>query len=1120
MTIHTPRTMLFDRNLVLQREYWRNQLQDPDCAAGILPDFPPPADYDGIMPNIPFRPDAALANRIIDLARGNDLLLYTILMGCCKVLIHSYSGANRIAVGSPARGPEAPLNVLPMISHIRSEMAIRDVLSAELEIIRQGYKHQDWPYERMLKEIGLSRDLGKCRLFELAIILTNMHGPLAEARNALTISVTRDDTGLSGSISYRPELYVKRSIERFGDFLCRTIAWAVEDPSRTVADLSLINTAEEQKIISEINNTTRTFVDESCFLKLFEAQVAKTPKAPALLSRDTVISYHDLNRRVNTIAFHLMRQGLRHGQIVGIYFDRSPEGIAAILAVLKAGGVYLPLDVDYPQERLVFMAKDAGVSLILTDRERVDWLDESDSVTHLDTATLKADGSADCTGNPAVERDLDDGAYLIYTSGSTGVPKGALNGHRGLRNLAAAHIDAFEVTPESRVLQFASWSFDAMVSELVMSLGSGACLCLCPAEAILPGPPLVEMVNELQITHVTLPPAALQYMEPADMPTLTHIITAGDFCPVEQISRWSAAKVFYNAYGVTEATVCSTIAPISADDTVRGVGRPMTNARVYILDARKRMVPVGFPGELYLGGTGVAKGYLNREELNAERFMVDPYSQTSGERMYRSGDRGRFLEDGSVELLGRIDKQIKIRGFRIEPGEIEHVLTQDPAIRNAVVLPSRDDTSLAAYIEAPDSAPDPTALVARCRTYLPYFMIPSSWHVFKAFPLNPNGKVDRKALVALAGEDQQRARECALPRNGLEMELVGIWQEILDSKSVGVRENFFELGGHSLLAIRLLALIQQRLSVKLSFADIIENPTIEKLAACIHDDARQTMPFSHLVHIQPKGEQRPLFCIHPGGGNVQGYLELARLLGEDQPLYGIQASGFASGQEVIEDLDTMAQRYVEAIGSIQPSGPYAIIGWCFGGRAAFECARVLRDQGHDVEYLAFLDAYAPHVIPVALKQSDDAALWESLLAQDTPVSAEELRRYGEEEQIARVIALAKEADLIPEYYTAEQARSVMKVFRANSRIVQTPIKLPYPGELELFKAEEEAETARLFTADPSLGWQEVCAKPVAVVVIPGNHNTLVRQPHVQTLAGLIKSSLEKARRAKRENKER
>jgi amino acid adenylation domain-containing protein len=707
--------------------------------------------------------------------------------------------------------------------------------------------------------------------------------------------------------------------------------------------------------------------------------------------------------------------------------------------------------------------------------------------------------------------DPEDSAYLIYTSGSSGTPKGALNAHRGLCNLTAAHIEAFEVTPESRVLQFASWSFDAMASELAMSLCSGACLCLCPAESIIPGPPLVEAVNGLRITHITLPPAALQYMEPGEMPTLSHIVTAGDFCPPEQLKRWAAAKVFFNAYGVTEATVCSTIAPVSTDDRVKGVGRPMANTTVYILDGKQKMVPVGVPGELFLGGVGVAKGYLNRPELNAGRFMADPFSSRGDARMYRSGDRGRFLEDGSVELLGRIDQQIKIRGFRIEPGEIEHVLEQHPAVRQALVLASREETALAAFIEAPGERPASAELIAHCTKHLPHFMVPSSWTTVDAFPLNPNGKIDRRALLELARAAREQKRGSASPRTALELQLVGIWQEILGAAAVGIREDFFELGGHSLLAIRLLALIQQRLSVKMSLAALIEHSTIEKLAAHMCAGAGGMIPWSHLVPIQPRGTRRPLFCIHPGGGNVHGYLELARLLGDDQPLYGVQAIGFESGQEPITDIDTMAERYVGALRGVQPRGPYAIIGWCFGARAALECARNLSDLGERVDYLAFLDAYAPHVIPDSLKQSDDAALWESLLAQDTPISADELRMYRPEEQVSRVIKLAKDADLIPEYYSDEQARRVMAVFRANSLIVQSPVSTPYSGCLELFKAEEEAETARLFTSDPSLGWKDVVTGPVTVTVVPGNHNTLVRRPHVQVLAECIRTSLEKSR---------
>lgn len=1104
-------TILFDRNLVLQREYWRNQLRDPDCGATILPDFPRCAECDGGTGEIPFTPDEVLTARILSLARDNDLLLYTIFTGCCKVLLHTYSEARRIAVGSPARGSGAAANALPIISEIGPEMAMREILKNELEVLREGYKHQQWPYERMLREAGLGNDLARCRLFDIAILLTNMHGRLADVGNAITLSLTRDAGRLAGVISYRTAVYEKRTIDRFADLLCRTIARAVEDPAGKVGDLSLITAAEQQTIVAELNDTARPFPDNVCFHTLFEEQAARSPQATALMTRDGAVSYLELNRRANILARSLRRRGLGRGRIVGICFDRTPEGITTILAILKAGGVYLPLDPDYPGERLAFMVDDAGVSLILSHRDQAHRVRDLVGVTLLLTDDIEEEHEDGGDENLHLPIDSDAGAYLIYTSGSSGTPKGALNAHRGLCNLTTAHIEAFGVTPESRVLQFASWSFDAMVSELAMSLCSGACLCLCPTESIIPGPPLVEAVNDLGITHITLPPAALQYMDPDEMPTLSHIVTAGDFCSPEQMKRWSSAKVFFNAYGVTEATVCSTIAPVSTDGTVKGVGRPMANTTVYILDGKQRMVPVGVPGELYLGGVGVSKGYLNRPELNAGRFMADPFASRGDARMYRSGDRGRFLEDGSVELLGRIDQQIKIRGFRIEPGEIEHVLEQHPAVQHALVLASREETSLAAFIEAPGEPPAASELIAHCTKHLPHFMVPSSWTTVGAFPLNPNGKIDRHALLELARAAREQKRGSASPRTALELQLVGIWQEILGTPAVGIREDFFELGGHSLLAIRLLALIQQQLSVKLSLAALIEHPTVEKLASHMRDGAGGTIPWSHLVPIQPKGAQRPLFCIHPGGGNVHGYLELSRLLGDGQPLYGVQAMGFESGQAAITDIATMAERYVEALRGVQPRGPYAIIGWCFGARAALECARKLSDLGERVDYLAFLDAYAPHVIPDSLKESDDAALWESLLAQDTPISAEELRMYRPEEQVSRVIKLAKDADLIPDYYSDDQARRVMAVFRANSHIVQSPVSAPYAGCLELFKAEEEAETARLFTSDPSLGWKDVVTGPVTVTVVPGNHNTLVRRPHVRILAECIRTSLEKSR---------
>lgn len=1111
MTVQTPTTILFDRNLVQQREYWKKQLRDPDCAAGILPDFPHPSVYDGEINEIHFEPDNALSKRLVELARNNDQLLYAILSGCIKLLIHIYTEAERIAIGSPTRGIDALPNALPIISHIRSEMRMREILACELEVLREAYKHQEWPYERMLAEAGLDIDLPKCRIFDIALILTNLNGSLPEVRNDITITLTRDNEHLAGSISYRPAVYEKRSIERFADLVCRVLDWTVADPGRKVADLNLLQQDEQQSIMEKFNNTVKPFPDDVCFSVLFERQVSRAPQAPALMYEEEVISYHQLNHRVNILASHLLANGSIQNHVVGIHFDRTPEGIAAILAVFKAGGIYLPLDPDYPNERLAFMVNDAQVSLILTDRTEVDWLDDSKGITIINPSTIESESEASCSENLTRVVGPDDHAYLIYTSGSTGIPKGALNSHRGLCNLTTTHIEAFEVTPRSRVLQFASWSFDAMISELAMSLCSGACMCLCPAEAMLPGPPLTEVITTLQITHITLPPAALQYLEPAELPTLSHVVTAGDFCPPEQIARWSSSKVFYNAYGVTEAAVCSTIAPVSSDDTVKGIGRPMANTTIYILDDKKRMMPIGVPGEMYIGGEGVAEGYLNRAELSGDRFMPDPFSSFRSGRMYRTGDRGRFLEDGSIELFGRIDQQIKIRGFRIEPGEIEHILEQEPTVQKAMVLPSLDDSALVAFIEVLGPEPAKQDLIEHCSKYLPYFMVPSSWHILSVFPVNPNGKIDRKALRELADADRERARECAAPRNSLELQLVGIWQEILETSSIGIREDFFELGGHSLLAIRLLALIQHRLSVKMPLAVLIEHPTIEKIAKYMHENATKNIPFTHIVQIQPKGENLPIFCFHPGGGNVQGYLELSRLLGENQPLYGIQASGFDSGQEVITDIETMSQRYMDALRTVQPRGPYALIGWCFGARVAYECAVKLSEQGETVEYLAFLDAYAPHVIPDSLQQSDDATLWESLLAEDTPISAEELRMYKPEEQIEMVIKLAKEADLIPDYYSDEQARNVMKVIRANSRIVQSPITSDYSGRVELFKANEEVEFAKRLTSNPSLGWQDVVSDPVTITFVPGNHNTLVREPHVQTLSDCIKESLRNLR---------
>ncbi|MFT3772546.1 MAG: amino acid adenylation domain-containing protein [Minicystis sp.] len=562
----------------------------------------------------------------------------------------------------------------------------------------------------------------------------------------------------------------------------------------------------------------------------FTAQAARTPDAAALLFEGRTTSYRDLDQQSNRLARYLRTFGVGPESVVGVAIGRSPAAIVALLAVLKAGGAYLPLDPTLPEERLRFMMEDAGLAALLTE-DRI--LDELPGVS---VPAIAVDASA-----PVIDAESadpldslttpDNAAYVIYTSGSTGKPKGVVVEHRGLGNLAAAQARVFGVAPEGRVLQFASLNFDASVSEIVVTLLAGATLVLAPQEAMLPGPDSVRTLVDNAVSVVTLPPSALAVMPPVALPSLRTLVVAGEACPEDVVNRWAEGRRFIDAYGPTEATVCATMGECFPDAGKPSIGRPMDNVRVYVLDARGGPAPVGVPGELCVAGVGVARGYLGRPDLTADRFVADPFA---GGRMYRTGDRARWLPDGRLDFLGRIDQQIKLRGYRVEPGEIEAWLLEHGNVREAAVVLREDrpgDKRLVAYV-VPHDAPAPDAAELRdfLAARLPPYMIPSAFVALAAMPLGATGKVDRKALPAPEAGD---GGSFVAPRTDTERAIASIWEKVIGVPRVGVNDDFFELGGHSLLATQVMARLAETLGVELPLATLFELKTVAALAEVV-----------------------------------------------------------------------------------------------------------------------------------------------------------------------------------------------------------------------------------------------------------------------------------------------
>jgi amino acid adenylation domain-containing protein/non-ribosomal peptide synthase protein (TIGR01720 family) len=643
---------------------------------------------------------------------------------------------------------------------------------------------------------------------------------------------TEKGNSLQGFWQYNIDLFDQDRIARMSGHFQTLLEAIVANPQEPIGTLSLLTERERHQLLVEWNDTDTVYPDKKCIHQLFEEQVERTPNHVAVVFENESLTYRELNNRANQLAHYLRKLGVKADTLVGISLERSLEMIIGLLGILKAGGAYLPLDPDYPSERLQFAIADAQLSLLLTQEVLIDKLPEHQArLILLDRFTEEINqNSQDNLTGVVTANDL---ANLIYTSGSTGKPKGVMVEHRGLFNLAQSQIKTFNLHSDCRILQFASLNFDASIWEIIMAMGAGATLYLDTKDALMPGLPLMGILKDYGITHLTLPPSALAALPLEEIPELQTIIVAGEACSEELIKQWATGRNFFNAYGPTETSVCATVEKWTDETRKVTIGRPIANTQVYILDSHLQPVPIGVPGELHIGGMGLARGYLDRPELTQEKFIPNPFSNYPDSRLYKTGDLGRYLPDGNIEYLGRIDNQVKLRGFRIELGEIEALLKQNEVVQVACVIVREDnlgDKRLVAYVvHQKEVALTPKELRQFLKEKLPEYMIPSAFVILESLPLTPNGKIDRRALPAPEYGSQLSDKYVA-PRTFIEDTLATIWAQVLRVKEVGIDDNFFELGGDSILSISIIARAKQA-GLQLTVKQLFAHQTIAELAA-------------------------------------------------------------------------------------------------------------------------------------------------------------------------------------------------------------------------------------------------------------------------------------------------
>jgi amino acid adenylation domain-containing protein/non-ribosomal peptide synthase protein (TIGR01720 family) len=767
---------------------------------------------------------------IDDRGRGQDTGVLAVVVAAASYLLHLHARATVVAIDSPPLAGDADdepaSDLLPLVTTVDGAVSVRDFLTAVSRTVGGSYTYQSLPVTE-LAQVVLKRARPRTNVF---IAFRGLHAETGAGDHDLQIRLSRNP-GITIELIGRAPAFSRAYLERLARHLAHVLE-GFRDLSRRLDDIDVMGDEERQRVLVDYNAAGRGEVRDGTIHESFEQQAARAGSQVAIQMHDAAMTYDTLNRRANQLARVLRDDyGLQPGEVVGVVTHRSPLTIAGLLGVLKAGGVYLPIDADYPEDRLQFMVADAGVKVLLVHSEHIERL-----VSLYETPMFALDIQLETLTN--ADDDLGpiagprDPAYIIYTSGSTGQPKAVLLEHRGFVVMARHHIEAFGVAPSDRLLQFYGLSFDSSLFEVFVSLLSGARLVMVDRDTINDPARLSAYIKDQGITTLTLPPVYLSTLDHACLAGVTRYISAGDHCRVEDAVQLARASAYYNSYGPTETTVCVThyrVDPARPYGSRIPIGTPITGTSIYLVDDRLRPVPEGVVGEIAVGGAGVARGYLHRDELTAEKFVASPFA--AGERVYLTGDLGVWLPDGNLEVIGRKDNQVKVRGYRVELGEIEAVIDQHPQVKESAVVAREDDHGnkrLAAYVTASGTL-DIADLKTLLRARLPEFMMPSAFVVLDTMPLTANGKIDRKALPAPVDAAPAGDPTGGEPENAVQATLVRIWQDVLGVPRVGIHDNLFDLGGDSILIIQIVSRAREE-GLKLTPNQLFDHQTVAALS--------------------------------------------------------------------------------------------------------------------------------------------------------------------------------------------------------------------------------------------------------------------------------------------------
>ncbi|MFI6099350.1 amino acid adenylation domain-containing protein [Lentzea sp. NPDC051213] len=830
-------------------DYWTKQLAGVPPVLELPADHPRPAMMKMRGGAESFAWPAELKDRLDEFCLAERVTPFMVLLTAWNVLLHRYSGADDLVVGTNVANRRAEIenaigfyvNTVAIRTAVDPSVSFRSLLHQVRDTTLAAQQHQDLPFERVVEALAPPRSTAHQPVIQTIVGMEDSQHEIfalpgvsvervashsGTAKWDLELGVTSTEGGISGLLEYDSALYEPATVRRLLGHLETLLSAGVTEPELAVGRLPMLTSAERAQLVDEWNPPVEPRLDGVLVHELAEATADRTPNAVALVFEDQELTYRQLDERANQLAHRLRAQGIGRGDLVGISLPRSIDLVVAQQGVLKSGAAYVPLDPEYPADRLAYMVSDSSARVVVTlarFAERFPGV-ETLPLDETDLSDLPID-------RPQRTLEPDDLAYVIYTSGSTGKPKGAMLPHRGVVNLADELARMIGIGPDNRMLQFASFSFDVSVADIMVTLSSGATVVLAAQHDLQPGPDLARTINSQRVDMACLPPTVLRLTDPALVPGLRTLMAGGEACPDEVAAAWAPGRTFINIYGPTEASIWITSSYCDGTESPLPIGRPIAGNTAYVLDENREPLPIGVPGELYLGGVQVARGYLNRPELTSERFVSDPF--TADGRLYRTGDLARFLPNGQIEFLRRMDNQIKLRGYRIELGEIQTAVAQHPSVRAAVVIAREDvpgDVRLVAYaVAAEGHRIDAAELRAHLRRGLPEYMVPSAFVAVPTIPRNPNGKLDHRALPK--PESVRDERPVVAAGTTTERTITGVWREVLRTDRIGAEDNFFDLGGNSVLLVKARSKLAEAFEREVPTVTLFTYPTVRALAA-------------------------------------------------------------------------------------------------------------------------------------------------------------------------------------------------------------------------------------------------------------------------------------------------